>query len=65
MVSESEDMTGTMGGGLSQRILCQSQKIGQVLWGGTRGYGVRARGYDRCYGVEPEVQRIQCQSQRI
>ena len=25
-----------------------------MLWGGTRGYGVRARGYDRCYGVEPE-----------
>ena len=29
----------------SQRLWCRSQRLWQEIWGGARGYGVRARGY--------------------
>ena len=58
----------------------ESESMTGIMCGGARGYCVRARGYDRSYGVELEdmvsepediteimgwSQRILCQSQRI
>ena len=36
-------------------MVSESESMTGIMCGGARGYGVRARGYDRSYGVEPEA----------